>query len=285
MINVILFSAVAFIYLFSSLLYFCCLFFKKEKIGKAATSVAAVGLFVQSSAYGVRWMESYQSGVAHTPFSFFTLYETLIFTCWSMAIAYLVVEYKYQMRALGAIVLPLISLGMLYASLSPNVAGEIEALPSVLKGNVFIYHVVSCFFGIAAFGISCLVSVFTLIMGNPGRAIPLLKKFLDRLPPSEILEDLSYKTLAVGFVLFSIGMATGVYQAKMVWHIYWNWDPAQTCTLITWFLYALILHGRYQRWWGIKVSSLLSLTAFITLVISALIAANYIMESGHYPVV
>ena len=206
MINVTLFSSVAFIYLFSSLLYFCYLFFRKEKVGKAATALMVVGLIVQTIAYGVRWVESYQSGVGHSPFSFFTTYETLVFTCWSVAIVYFVIEYKYQMRILGAIIMPLISLGMLYASLSPNVAGEIEALPSVLKGNVFIYHVVSCFLGIAAFGISCLVSVFTLIMGNPGRAIPLLKKFSDRLPPSEILEDLSYKTLAVGFVLFSIGI-------------------------------------------------------------------------------
>jgi ABC-type transport system involved in cytochrome c biogenesis permease subunit len=174
---------------------------------------------------------------------------------------------------------------MLYASLAPNVAGEIEALPSVLKGNVLTYHVVSCFFGIAAFGISCLVSSLVLIIGNPNRSMPFLKRLEERLPSSPILEDLSYKTLAIGFILFSIGMATGIYQTKVVWHIYWNWDPVQTCTLITWLLYALILHGRYQRWWGIKASSLLSLVAFITLIFSALIAANYIMSSGHYPIV
>ena len=284
MTNIIIFNAVAFIYLFSSSLYFCYLFFHKELIGKAATTLTLLGLMVQTMAYVLRWIESYQLNIGHSPFSFFTLYETLIFSCWSMAIIYLVIEYKYQIRTLGAIILPLISLGMLYASLSPNVAGEIEELPLVLKGNFLVYHVVSCIMCLVAFLISLVASILILIKGNVSRITAPLKKVLEQLPSPGILDDLSYKTIAIGFILFSIGIATGAYRTKVIWGSYWNWDPVETSSLITWLLYALILHGRYQRWWDMKMSSVLSIIAFSISIVSFLIAGSYVLMSGHYPI-
>jgi len=284
MTNIILFNTVAFIYLFSSSLYFCYLFFHKELIGKAATAITLLGLIVQSLAYVLRWIESYQLNIGHSPFSFFTLYETLIFSCWSMAIIYLVIEYKYQIRTLGTIILPLISLGMLYASQSPDVAGEIEELPLVLQGNFLVYHVVSCIMCLVAFLISLVASILILIRENAGILIVPMKKVLGRLPSPGILDDLSYKTIAIGFILFSIGIATGAYRTKVIWGSYWNWDPVETSSLITWLLYALILHGRYQKWWNMKMSSVLSIIAFSISIVSFLIAGSYVMGSGHYPI-
>ena len=111
-----------------------------------------------------------------------------------------------------------------------------------------------------------------------------LKKVLGRLPSPWILDDLSYKTIAIGFILFSIGMATGAYRTKVIWGSYWNWDPVETSSLITWLLYALILHGRYQGWWNMKMSSMLSIIAFSISIVSFLIAGSYVMMSGHYPI-
>ena len=284
MTNIIVFNTVACIYLFSSSLYFCYLFFHKEVIGKAATTITLLGLIIQTTAYGLRWIESYQLNIGHSPFSFFTLYETLIFSCWSLAIIYLVIEYTYQMRTLGAIILPLISLGMLYASLSPDVTGEIEELPLVLKGNYLTHHVVSCIICLVAFLISLVASILILIRDNTGRMTAPLKKVFGQLPSSEMLDDLSYKTIAIGFILFSIGIATGAYRTKVIWGSYWNWDPVETSSLITWLLYALILHGRYQGWWTMKMSSVLSIIAFSISVVSFLIAGSYVMMSGHYPI-
>ena len=188
------------------------------------------------------------------------------------------------MRILGTIILPLISLGMLYASLSPTVAGAIEELPLVLKGNFLVYHVVSCIMCLVAFLISLVASMLILIGENAGRIIRPLKKVVGQLPSPVILDDLSYKTIAIGFILFSIGITTGAYRTKVIWGSYWNWDPVQTSCLITWLLYALILHGRYQRWWDMKMSSVLSIVAFSISIVCFLIAGSYVMVSGHYPI-
>jgi cytochrome c-type biogenesis protein CcsB len=284
MLNITLFSSVAFIYLASSFFYFCHLFFRKQKIARAGTSITVFAFIIHTIAYIVRWIESYQLGVGHSPLSFFTLYETLIFSCWSMALLYLLLEYTYKVRTIGAFVVPLISLGMLYASLSSNLNGDIEALPSVLEGNFLAYHVVSCMMSLVAFLFSLLTSILILLRHNTNTTTPLCKKWFDQLPSLKVLDELSYKTIAIGFILFSIGMATGAYRTKIIWGSYWSWDPVETSALTIWLIYALILHGRYQRWWGWKLNSVLSIIAFSISIFCFLIAASYIMVSGHYPI-
>jgi ABC-type transport system involved in cytochrome c biogenesis permease subunit len=281
--NVEIFTLVSLIYLFSSLCYFSCLFFPKESFRKAATLITSAGLFAHTLGYIVRWVESYRLGVGHTPFAFFTLYETLVFTCWSFVIIHLIIEYKYKIRSFGALILPLVAAGMLYASLSPGVSGEIQALPSVLQGNLFIHHAIGHFVAYCFFGTSFLVSMVILIMETPLKAIIPFKKVLHRFPPAKNLDNLSYKAIAIGFIFYSFGMATGVYRTKIIWGSYWSADPSEISALIQWLLYALILHGRYQKWCGVKGTSLLSIAAFVTAVCTFFISMGYMMMTAHYP--
>jgi len=284
MINVTLLSALSSIYLVSSLAYCCYFFFRVEKIGRAATAITAAGLFAHTAAYALRWLESYQLGIGHSPFSFFTLYETIVFACWSLTIMYLAIEHVFRTRVFGALILPLISLAMLYASSSPGISPGIEALPPVLKGNVLAYHVTTCIMSLAAFLIACLAAIIILITRNQSKTLPALKTFVNHLPPPQVLDDICYKGTAVGFILFSMAMATGAYRAKIIWGSYWSWDPVEAGSLIMWLLYALILHGRYQNWWGSTTGSVLSIIAFGVAVCSFFIAASYLMVSVHYPI-
>ena len=137
---------------------------------------------------------------------------------------------------------------------------------------------------LVAFLFSLVTSMLILLRHNISTITPPGRKWFDQLPPPNVLDELSYKTIAIGFIFLSIGMATGAYRTKIIWGSYWNWDPVETSTLIIWLIYALILHGRYQRWWGWKLNSLLSIIAFSISTFCFLIAASYIMTSGHYPI-
>jgi cytochrome c-type biogenesis protein CcsB len=284
MINVALFSTVSYIYLFSSLAYCCYFFFRIEAMGRAATGITAAGLLTHTAAHACRWFESYQLGMGHSPFSFFTLYETIVFACWSLTVMYRIIEHVCRTKALGAFILPFISLAMLYASGSLGISPRIEALPPVLKGNVLTYHVTSCIMSMAAFLISCVTGALLLVAKKRRTIVPVSAPVLHRLPEHQVLDDISYKAAAVGFILFSMAMATGAYRAKIIWGHYWSWDPVEAVSLIMWLLYALILHGRYQRWWGSATSAVLSITAFGAALCSFFIAASYLLNSAHYPI-
>jgi cytochrome c-type biogenesis protein CcsB len=282
--NVALFSAVSYIYLFSSLAYCGYFFFRVDEVGKAATGITAAGIFAHTAAYALRWFESYKLGMGHSPLSFFTLYETIIFACWSLTLMYLFLEHLFRTRALGIFVLPFISLAMLGASGSLGMSSRIEALPPVLKGNVLAYHVTTCMMSLTAFLIACIAAGLLLLATKAPGNMPAPAALSNRLPLPQVLDDICYKATAVGFILFSMAMATGAYRAKIIWGRYWSWDPVEAGSLIMWLLYALILHGRYQRWWGGTTGALLSIAAFAAAICSFLIAANRLMTSAHYPI-
>jgi len=81
----------------------------------------------------------------------------------------------------------------------------------------------------------------------------------NRLPSMDVLDDLSYKSIAVGFAFFTIATILGAMWAAEAWGGYWSWDPKETWALIVWLNYAAWLHLRMVKglrgpvlaWWAL----------------------------------
>jgi cytochrome c-type biogenesis protein CcsB len=65
-----------------------------------------------------------------------------------------------------------------------------------------------------------------------------------------------------GFLFLSAGIITGAVWANSAWGRYWGWDPKETWSLITWFVYATLLHARLTRGWHGKRIAFLSMVGF-----------------------
>ncbi|GAA6120320.1 c-type cytochrome biogenesis protein CcsB [Acidovorax sp. FG27] len=80
-----------------------------------------------------------------------------------------------------------------------------------------------------------------------------------RLPAFEVLDDMMYKSIAVGFAFFTIATVLGALWAAEAWGGYWSWDPKETWALIVWLNYAAWLHmrllkglrGAVSAWWAL----------------------------------
>ena len=70
-----------------------------------------------------------------------------------------------------------------------------------------------------------------------------------RLPPLNKLDEMNYRILTIGFPFLTLGIITGAVWANYAWGSYWSWDPKETWSLITWLVYAGILHGRLTVGW------------------------------------
>ncbi|MPM42971.1 Cytochrome c biogenesis protein CcsA [bioreactor metagenome] len=100
------------------------------------------------------------------------------------------------------------------------------------------------------FGISALIVAGILLAR---------KAIADRLPPLEVLDDVMYKAIAVGFAFFTIATVLGALWAAEAWGGYWSWDPKETWALIVWLNYAAWLHMRLMKglrgtmsaWWAL----------------------------------
>ncbi|MEO5672560.1 MAG: c-type cytochrome biogenesis protein CcsB [Ramlibacter sp.] len=85
------------------------------------------------------------------------------------------------------------------------------------------------------------------------------KRIAAKLPSFEILDDVMYKSIAVGFAFFTIATVLGALWAAEAWGGYWSWDPKETWALIVWLNYAAWLHMRLMKglrgtvsaWWAL----------------------------------
>jgi cytochrome c-type biogenesis protein CcsB len=84
-------------------------------------------------------------------------------------------------------------------------------------------------------------------------------RIAQRLPSLEVLDDVMYKSIAVGFAFFTIATVLGALWAAEAWGGYWSWDPKETWALIVWLNYAAWLHMRLMKglrggisaWWAL----------------------------------
>jgi ABC-type transport system involved in cytochrome c biogenesis permease subunit len=87
-------------------------------------------------------------------------------------------------------------------------------------------------------------------------------RLLGVFPEAAILDELNYQVTLFGFLFLSIGIISGAVWANSAWGRYWGWDPKETWSLITWFIYATLLHARLMRGWRGRRIAYLSLVGF-----------------------
>ena len=141
-------------------------------------------------------------------------------------------------------------------------AAEIQPLVPALQSWWMKIHVPANFIGYGTFALAAMVAVAYLLKSNGMLA--------DRLPPLEVLDDIMYKAIAVGFTFFTIATILGGLWAAEAWGGYWSWDPKETWALIVWLNYAAWLHmrlmkglrGQVAAWWAL-VGLLVTTFAFL----------------------
>ena len=277
MLNSIILSYITFIYFGAFMLYLMMMVIGKEFLGRLATFIAAGGLVAHTTAIILRWVESYRLGVGHAPLS--NLYESLIFFVWTIILLYLIVELRTKNRTIGAFVTPLAFLAMAYASFSPNINSRIQPLIPALQSNWLISHVITCFFGYAAFSLSFGLSIMYLIkqLDTQNRN----NIFLKLIPRMAALEDLNYQMVVTGFIMLTLGIITGSVWAQSAWGSYWSWDPKETWSLITWLVYATVIHSRMVKGWRGKRIAILCFIGF-SCVLFTYFGVNYLAGLHSY---
>jgi len=270
-------SGVTFVYLLSFLLYLIRMVRGKEFWGSAASRVARIGFLLHSAALLLRWKSSYDLGIGHAPLANF--YESLSFFAWAVLLLYLIIEWRTRSRSLGAFVIPIAFLLLAFASISPGVNDRIQPLIPALQSNWLTVHVLTCFLGYASFAMAFAVGIMYLLKGRARDVGTEEGTFFRQIPASDALEELLYQGVVLGFVLLSLGIMTGSVWAHYAWGSYWSWDPKETWSLITWIVYAVMLHARSVRGWRGRRMAWMVLVGFASVLFTYL-GVNY-LDSLH----
>ncbi len=92
-----------------------------------------------------------------------------------------------------------------------------------------------------------------------------LALWLSTLPSLAKLDILTYRIVAVGLPLLTVGIITGAWWAKEAWGAYWQWDPKETAALASWTVYALYMHLHTRNSWRGHRSAWMSVLGFISI--------------------
>ncbi|GAB3545850.1 c-type cytochrome biogenesis protein CcsB [Noviherbaspirillum agri] len=252
------------LFFLSTLFYWGGLITRSEFGGAVGNKLTWAAVVLGFTGMLVRWYESYLVGtdVGHIPIS--NLYEVFILFSLITALFYLYYEEHYATRQIGPFVMLVISaaVGFLLWYTISREAQEIQPLVPALQSWWMKIHVPANFIGYGTFALAAMVA-FAYLLKSHG--------FLeDRLPALELLDDVMYKAIAVGFAFFTIATILGALWAAEAWGGYWSWDPKETWALIVWLNYAAWLHmrlmkglrGRVSAWWAL-VGLLVTTFAFL----------------------
>jgi len=269
------------LFVLATVTYFLALYNKSDFTYKTATfmvwaasTFGLVGMFV-------RWRESYliNADYGHIPVS--SLYEVFVLFVVMTALMYLYYEQRYKTRGLGGFVMLVISAAVafiLWYTFGKD-AHIIQPLVPALQSYWMKIHVPANFVGYGAFSIAAMIGIAYLMTEKSLKKNPE-STFAARMPALELMDDVMYKTISLGFAFFTIATVLGAMWAAEAWGGYWSWDPKETWALIVWLNYAAWLHIRMSKGWR---GAAMAWWAFIGLLITtfAFLGVNMFLSGLH----
>ena len=180
------------------------------------------------------------------------LFEVIIFVAWAVALFYIVVGPAYRLSLMGAFTAPLVVLLQLLALIAPIDHRHAVKLPA---NSWLEFHASISLVAYGAFALACIAGVMYLVQERQLKTHELRSIFY-HLPPLTDLFSAIVRLLWWGFVLYTLGLISGFFVSEPL-----PW-PQIICAIGVWILYALILQGRYLRWFAPKRVAALCVVGF-----------------------
>jgi cytochrome c-type biogenesis protein CcsB len=185
----------------------------------------------------------------HGPFA--NQYEFSVAFGWGMVASYVYFEHRYHVRTLALLVLPIAAALLLYAMTVGSTA--VPLVPALQNNLLLTVHVALAIVAYGAFSVGCAAGALYLIQPEGGRR---------GLPKPELLDEISYRAVIIGFPLLTMVIILGAVWANVAWGTYWSWDPKETASLVTWLVYGAYLHARVARGWRGRRAAWLIMVGF-----------------------
>jgi cytochrome c-type biogenesis protein CcsB len=227
---------------------------KAQKLFTASVLLAAAGFLPHLGSIAVRW------GVGGaTPF--ITISESLSFGTWVTVLVFLGFQLaNNKVRPLGVLVMPVAFVLMGWAA-SRRTAPSEQLVPALQSAWIWV-HIIGATTGFSAV---LLASAFGLLY--------LLKErnqggIYEKVPALEVLDNLGYRFVVAGFTLYGVMIVSGAFWANQVKGTFWNWDPVEVWSLISWLTYGIYLHLRVTFGWRGRRLAIYSLVAAAVMIVS-----------------
>ena len=243
------------LYFAASALYFVFAVTSGRRTGRAARILAVLAFAAETLCLAARGIRA-----GHPPFT--SQFEFAMSFAWGIALCHLIFERRFSLPVLGAAVCPLCFLIIGYAAMQSR---EVSGLMPALQSRWLAFHVSTAIVSYGAFGVAFAVALVFLFGKKKNEGL---------------LDLVIYRAVALGFLFLTLCIVTGAVWAKKAWGTYWNWDPKETWSLITWIIYAVFLHLRLSRGFSGKKAAVFAAVGFLC-VLFTYVGVNTLLSGLH----
>ena len=242
---------------------------QNKTAGRLANWVMAAGFVLQTLALVLR-----TAGLGQLPV--LNLADAFGFFGWAMVGAYLILYWRFRLTILGVFAAPLALILVGLGSYSTG--GPLQVGP-LFHSLWLTFHLGAVFAGYAFFGLAFVAGVMYLMQErqikskHPG---PVFR----RLPSLNVLDNLNYYCLTLGFPLMTLGLILGMVYAQATLGTYWRWDPKEVWSLVLWLFYAVLLHQRLTVGWRGRRAAIMAIIGFLVLCFT-FVGVNMILPGYH----
>lgn len=256
LLNIKLFTA-AFICYFSAIIsYLILIATEKKPVLKASIFFMILSFVFHTLGIIFRIIE-----YKHPPLA--NMYEFMTVLAWFGCVGYFIILKLVKNRIVGALNGAVIFMLMAAASLLPK-EGTAQLLPA-LRSYWLQIHVTLAAASEGAFAVGFASSILYLVKSNLAGS----GRMASRLPDVTLLDTITYRAIAVGYPLFTIGaLFAGAIWAHQAWGSFWSWDPKETCSLVVWIIYSAYLHVRIIRGSRGNIPHILSIAGFAAAILT-----------------
>ncbi|UCD35400.1 MAG: c-type cytochrome biogenesis protein CcsB [Nitrospiraceae bacterium] len=268
-LNVLLFELALTFYFIATIAGIIEIFRGTKSSSRLALYLSVMGFLFHTANIVVRYVEG-----GHIPVT--NMHEAASFFSWCVLILFFFHEFRYKLGLLSSFIMPIVFVFMFSSSVFPR---EIKVLSPELQSYWFGIHVILAFLGDAAFAMACGIGVMYLVQERFVKSRRLGGLF-QKLPSLQSLDEINYHLITLGFPLLTFAMITGIIWANSAWGTYWRWDPKEVWSLITWLIYALVIHLRLTIGWRGRKAAILSIIGF-ALIVFAFFGVSLILKGKH----
>jgi len=202
----------------------------------------------------------------HGPFS--NMYEFALAFSWGIVLAGFIFNLRYKTGSVLNISLFIALLLLIFARV--QYAPPDNLVPALQQSALLSAHVASAVVAYGTLTVGFIAAVLYLVQ-NKYQSIWL--------PDLEVLDNITYKSVIIGFPFLTLLIVLGALWADIAWGSYWSWDPKETASLVTWLIYAAYMHTRLVKGWKGARASILLIAGFLAIAFTFF--GNYIFSGLH----
>lgn len=227
---------------------------RKESLLNLGMALSAVGLICHTATVTIRW-------ISGRVMPLIEISETLSAGVLVAVLIFLIIQFSSgRLKATGVLVMPVCFILLGWAgSLMKDIGGT---LPPSLQSQWLWVHIIGASIGFSGvLTAAALGLLFLLKERNSGGVY-------EKIPNLETLDDLGYRFISGGFLMLGVMLVSGSLWSNQVKGSYWNWDPVEVWSLITWLTYGIYLHLRISMGWRNRRLAIYALAALGVMIIS-----------------